>query len=87
MGFAPQLTFDEGGGSTPHTVQLAPSQNIRVYSVAAYFDGSGAGGSFHPCLAVYSQDGKLMSRTRPEQVLAAGDEAQLTYAPFSVFAR
>jgi len=82
VSFSPQVTFDEGGGATPHTVALAAGQNIRIYSVAVSWDGSGAGGSFHPCLALYSQDGKLLSRTRPEQVLDAGDSGVVTYAPF-----
>jgi hypothetical protein len=82
LSFTPQVTYDEGGGGCPHTVALAPAQNVRVYSVAVKWDGSGAGGSFHPCLSIYSQDGKLLSRTRPEQVFAAGDSGVVTYAPF-----
>lgn len=82
MSFTPQLTFDDGGGACPHRVPLAPAQNIRPYSITARWDGSGAGGAFLPCLAIYSQDGKLLSRTRPEQEFAAGDSGVVTYAPF-----
>ena len=82
MSFNPQLTAVDGPSSVPFTLQLNPGQDVRVFSVCAEWDGSGASGAFHPCLSLYSQDGVLVSRTRPEQTFAAGDSGVVTYAPF-----
>lgn len=82
MSFQPQLTFSDAGGACPYTLQLAPGQDVRIFSVLARWDGSGAAASYHPCLSLYSQDDKLVSRTRPEQTFAAGDSGVVTYAPF-----
>lgn len=82
MSFQPQVTFDEGGGATPHEITLAPGQNIRVYSIRALWDGAGAGGSFLAVCTLKAQDGTVLARTRPEQQFAAGDSGDVTYAPF-----
>ena len=82
MSFNPQLTAVDGPADVPFTLQLNPGQDVRVFSVCAEWDGSGASGAFHPCLSLYSQDGVLVSRTRPEQTFAAGDSGVVTYAPF-----
>lgn len=82
MSFQPSLSLSDVGGPAPFTVQLSPEQAIRVYSIAARWEGIGASGSFHPAVSIYSQDDVLVSRTRPEQVFAVGDEGVVTYAPF-----
>jgi dipeptidyl aminopeptidase/acylaminoacyl peptidase len=76
------LSLNETGGEAPTGVQLAPGQQVRVYSITAEWDGSGASGPFHPACSIYSPDGVLVTRTRPEQVFAAGDSGVVTYAPF-----
>jgi hypothetical protein len=82
VSFNPQITFQESGGDAPVTVPLAPGQDIRVFSIVAEWDGSGSSGDYHPAVSLYSQDGKLLARTRPEQTFAQGDSGVVTYAPF-----
>lgn len=82
MSFNPQITYSESGGACPFQVPLAPGQDVRVFSIVAEWDGSGAGAAFLACCSIYSQDGKLLARTRPEQQFAAGDTGVVTYAPF-----
>lgn len=77
-----QVDFSEGGGPVPFPVLAGPAEGIRVMSVVAAWDGAGATGDFYAALSVYSQDGVLISRTRPEQVFAPGDTGVVTYAPF-----
>lgn len=76
------LSFNQGAQDAPTAVQLAPGQSVRVFSIVARWDGAGAGGSFHPACSIYSPDGVLVTRTRPEQVFAPGDSGVVTYAPF-----
>jgi hypothetical protein len=74
--------FDESGGACPHTIQLAPGQDIRPASVVCSIDGAGASGSFILCLDILSQDGVLVSRTTPPVTFAVGDTGVATFAPF-----
>ena len=76
------VNFNEGGGGAPFSIQLPEGVNIRPFSVYAEWEGTGASGSFHPALRIRSQDGTIVSTTRPEQVFAAGDTGDVTYAPF-----
>lgn len=76
------LSFNEIGGDTPATVQLAPGQDIRVFSIYAEWDGSAAAGSFRPALSIVSPSGVRVSTTRPETIFAVGDTGVVTYAPF-----
>lgn len=79
---APVLIYTDLPGGVPATYRLPPGLAARLSAIAAEFNGSGASGSFYPCLAVYSQDDKLIGRFFPAQVLAAGDTAEVTFAPF-----
>lgn len=82
MGIAPALIFSDSPGALPAAYQLPPGFDIRLDSIAAMFDGSGASEDFYPCLAIYSQDNKLIGRFFPAQALASGDTAEVTFAPF-----
>lgn len=82
MSANPSLTYDEGGGSCPHTLTLAPTQDVRPQTIAVEWDGAGASGSFLACLSLYSQSGVLIARTCPPVTFAAGDTGVVTYAPF-----
>jgi hypothetical protein len=76
----PRLVAGPPSHAAPSTYKLAPSEAFIPESVTATFDGTGAGGSFFPTLSVYSQDGKLLARC-PATSIAAGDSAEVTFAP------
>jgi hypothetical protein len=81
MADGPALIVEPGGG-TPFAYQLAPGESMALSTVAAVFDGSGAGGDFLPALALYAQSGELLSRTFTSEAVAAGDSAEVTFSPF-----
>lgn len=72
----------EGATAAPYERDLAPSERFALSSVSARFDGSGAAGSFKPCLSFYAQSGELLARTFPDQTMAPGDVSEVTFAPF-----
>ena len=77
-----QVFITQGGPFTvPETYVLSQSETFRPSVINATFNGAGASGHFLPCCTIYSQTGKLISRTFPETV-AAGDTAEVTYGPF-----
>jgi hypothetical protein len=69
-------------GAVPNQYQLGHGEAIRLQTVEATFDGAGAAGDFLPCVAIYSQSGRLLSRTFPASSMAVGDQAAVTFAPF-----
>lgn len=82
MAVTPALVYSDSPGELPARYRLPPGFDISLHSVSAMFDGSGASDDFYPCLSVYSQDNKLIGRFFPAQVLATGDRAEVTFAPF-----
>lgn len=82
MSTTPYLSEDDAGGPAPFVVPLATGVDIIMASVTAHWDGSGAGGTFKPCLSLYSQAGQLLSRSFPSTLMEAGDSGEVTYAPF-----
>lgn len=79
------LVAADGPVATPYTYVVPPTSAVEPAVVNATFDGSAAAGVFLPCCSIYSQDGKLLSRTFPEGVqVAVGDTAEVTYSPFAV---
>lgn len=82
MSTNPSLTYDDGGGTCPHSIQLAPTQDVRPQTIAVAWDGASATGSFLACLSLYSQSGVLIARTCPPVTFAVGDTGVVTYAPF-----
>lgn len=77
-----QLIYSDKPTDFPADYRLPAGQELTLSSVFARFDGAGAGGTFLACLSLYSQDEKLIARTFPDQELAAGDSARVTFAPF-----
>lgn len=77
-----QLIYSDRPTSFPADYRLPAGQELTLASVFARWDGGGAGGTFLACLSLYSQDEKLIARTFPDQELAVGDDATVTYAPF-----
>lgn len=66
----------------PFTYVLSGAQTFRPESAFAHWDGTGASGPFLACLTFRAQDGKIFSRTFPSTPIAAGGEADVSYAPF-----
>lgn len=69
-------------GPVPDEYQLGNLEAIRPQTVEATFDGTGAGGAFLPCVAIYSKAGNLLSRTFPATPMQVGDVSAVTFAPF-----
>jgi hypothetical protein len=66
--------------SAPSQYTLSPREALIPESVTATFDGSLAAGAFLPTLSIYAQSGELLARC-PATSVAAGDSAEVTFAP------
>jgi hypothetical protein len=76
----PLLNRGPAQHAAPSTYALAAGEAFEPESVTATFDGSGAAGAFLPVLSIYAQSGELIARS-PAAQLAAGDSAEVTFAP------
>lgn len=76
------LAAESGPTGAPYSYEVPASQVIEPWSVSAVFDGAGASDAFLPALAFYAQSGELLGRTFPGSPVAAGDSAEVTFAPF-----
>jgi len=77
-----QLIYTDAPGAVPASYTVPPGSTIKLSSVFARMDGTGAGGSWAPTLDLLSQSGNLMARVAVTKNLAAGDSARVTWAPF-----
>jgi hypothetical protein len=69
-----------GSDQVPLTYTVPVPGTLTTLTAAAVFDGTGAAGSFEPCLSMYDSDGNLIARaTAPE--VAAGDSAEVSWFP------
>lgn len=82
MSTVPELVTRDQVIDLPDGYQLPGDHDMRIASVSATFDGSGAGGSFLACCSVFAQTGHLIGRFFPSQAFAAGDTGEVTYGPF-----
>lgn len=71
----------KGPVSVPYTYTLSTTEAWQPEMVTATFDGTGASGTFVPCLSVYAQDGTLLGRF-PATAVAPTNTAEVTWAPF-----
>lgn len=78
----PSVLTRPGPYATPYTYKLSAIERMRPTAVFAHFDGTGAASAFLPSVAYYTQDGLLFSRVFPGTTVAAGGEADVSYAPF-----
>lgn len=76
----PAVIYADNPGSLPSTYTLPPNLDQVVEAVSVEIDGSGAAGQFLACLAVYTQDNKLVGRFFPAQPFAPGDSGEVTFA-------
>lgn len=68
--------------ATPVTFQLQGTGEIDIKSVNVEYDGSAAASDFFPVLSIYTSDDRLLSRTRVQLPVSAGQSAVVTFAPF-----
>lgn len=66
----------------PSVYELTQSQTLSPRAAIATFDGTGAAGPFLACLSFYAQNGTLLTRVFNPNPVAAGDVAEVSYAPF-----
>lgn len=74
--------YTDNPGSLPAQYVIPGTLELILQAVVARFDGASAASSFIACLSLYTQDGRLIARTRPDQTFAVGDTGVVTYAPF-----
>lgn len=71
-----------GIGAAPQAYSVPNATEIIPRAVNATFDGSGAAGSFLPTLEIISDGGVVIARIPCDTTVAAGDSAEVTFAPF-----
>lgn len=69
-----------GSGGSLDVYDVPGSVLVTPYAVSATFDGSGAGGSFLPCLTFKTQTGAIIARC-PAPEVASGDTAEVSWFP------
>lgn len=62
--------------TVPNAVEIIPR------AINATFDGTGASGSFLPTVEIVSDGGVVVARVPCQTTVAAGDTAEVTFAPF-----
>lgn len=83
MGFVDTKTIEPGGVvDAPLEYTLSSAEAIGVQAVSATFDGSAAAGAFLACCSFLAPDGRLIARCPTDASVAAGDVAEVTFAPF-----
>ena len=70
-----------GSVTAPADWQLPPSLNLLLKNVYASYDGTGAGGSFQPCLQIISDSGHTVGSYPCPTSVAAGGSADVTWFP------
>ena len=72
-----------GPFAVPFAYTLAAGERFEAESISGVWNGTGASGSFIPCVSVYTQDGKLLGRFKGDATVSAGDSStEATFAPF-----
>ena len=82
MSSPPVQIYNASPEPSPNEYVVPAGLDFIPTSVAATFDGSAAASGFRPCLSFYTQDGRLVARSFPEDELLAGESAEVTFAPF-----
>jgi hypothetical protein len=68
--------------AVPSNYTLPDAAELRLKAVYAEFDGSGAAGSFLPCVTLISDSGDVIGRAvDPSSPVAAGGSADVTFFP------
>lgn len=70
-----------GSWTVPYTYRLAVADELTPSGIFAHFDGSAAATAYLPCVTYYTQDGKVFARAFPDQSVAAGASADVSWFP------
>jgi hypothetical protein len=62
--------------------ELSAGEHLQPQTITAAVDGSGAAGDFVVQVTIRNQAGDILTRTRSDDVVAAGDSGEVTFAPF-----
>jgi hypothetical protein len=76
------INVQQAAKAAPAVYTVPGSTDIEPLSAFAHYDGTAAAGSFRPALTFYSAAGLILARVFPGDTVAAGDEADVTFAPF-----
>jgi hypothetical protein len=71
-----------GTSPAPLSYVVPGSQEIVLVSLFAEFDGTGAAGSFLPCVRIVAPGGGVVGEYITDSAVAAGSSAEVTFAPF-----
>ena len=71
-----------GGPAASLSYELSQGQSIRPESITVAVDGSGAATAFVVQVSLLAQSGEVLSRTRTDDTISAGDSTEATFAPF-----
>jgi hypothetical protein len=69
-------------GSAPVSYEVTERGSFDLQSIFASFNGAAAGAAFRPVVTIRSQNGDILARVFPSDTVAAGDTADVTFAPF-----
>jgi hypothetical protein len=69
-------------GAAPRNRTTKDSELFELLAVSATFDGTAAAGDFVPAVVIISDSGDVVGRFPCAAVLATGDSAFVTFAPF-----
>lgn len=81
MAAADAIIARDGPVAAPMSYQVPAGAAIVPLCVTASFDGSGAAGSYVPCLEILTPDGKVLSRAVLQETIAAAEGADVTWFP------
>jgi hypothetical protein len=76
-----QVITRQSGGAVPFSLDLGAIDVITPSAAFATFNGTGASGSFLPCITYYTQDGLVFARAFPATAVAAGASADVSWFP------
>lgn len=76
-----QQILPGGQSAAPFSYTVPASFAFSLLGVRATFDGASAAGAFLPCVQLVSDSGQVMAQSVGSSV-AAGDSADVTFAPF-----
>lgn len=71
-----------GIGNAPASWLIPDALTLQLEAAFAHFDGSGAAGSYFPCLKIVSDAGETVAMIPMDADVAAGSSVEASWAPF-----
>lgn len=68
--------------NAPNSWTIPDALTIMLKAINATFNGTGAAGAFLPAVEIISDSGHVAARVFTDTAVAAGDSAEVTFAPF-----